>query len=92
MFAQFDSRKVILFLALPYIDSQQPGLEILFLVVANFCYQVQDQVAKKNCGSKIVRAHAVISNNFVLSEQLAAAVVLGCVADCITNITQNCMH
>ena len=28
------------------------GLEILFFLVANFCYQVQDQVA--NCDSKIV--------------------------------------
>ena len=26
------------------------------------------------------------------AEQLAAAVVLGCVADRIINITQNCMH
>ena len=39
--------------------------------------------------------YAVIGNvkiwmTFVLSEQLAAAVVLGCVADRNTNITQNC--
>ena len=30
--------------------------------------------------------------HFVLSEQLAAAVILRCVADCITNTTQKCMH
>ena len=29
---------------------------------------------------------------FVLSEQLAATVFLGCVADRITNTTQKCMH
>ena len=28
----------------------------------------------------------------LLSEQLVAAVVLGCVADLITNITQKCVH
>ena len=30
--------------------------------------------------------------HFVLSEQLAAAVILRCVADRITNTTQKCMH
>ena len=30
--------------------------------------------------------------NFILSEQLAAAVILRCVADHITNTTQKCMH
>ena len=34
-------------------DDGETGLEIHFFFVANFCYQVQDQVA--NCGSKIVR-------------------------------------
>ena len=29
---------------------------------------------------------------FVLPEQFAAAVVLSCVADRITNITEKCMH
>ena len=30
--------------------------------------------------------------HLVLSEQLAAAVILRCVADRITNTTQKCMH
>ena len=30
--------------------------------------------------------------HFVLSEQLAAAVILRCVADRITNTAQKCMH
>ena len=34
----------------------------------------------------------VNTDDFVLSEQLAAAVILRCVADRITNTTQKCMH
>ena len=47
-----------------------------FLVVANFCYQVQDQVAKK----------FVVAKVYV---HFYAAVVLGCVDDRITKNALN---